>query len=277
MQNNSLNTQDISSDQLAEQENCCSGTGRKDFQYFWTLEGDFIEEINRSGKDGWSGVIVAADKISENSDSERKICIKKQENYFSYSSINFIRGRLTIENEAKNLKRCLDYGLTVPGIIFYGKREDSGKRQGILVTQFLDGFTPLDKILCKGEHELRCSTKLRRGLIDKVACEVRKLHKCKVIHNNLYPKHIFIDCETMKVAFIDFEKAKKKISEGACQLRDLEVLSRYTPMISRSDKLRFLKIYFGVSEFTEELRRLWRRIAKVEEKKLKRKKRHSRG
>jgi len=271
MQNNSLHNSNIKSDKSSEKSAGCGTDCSKDFHYYWNLDGDFIEEINRSGKDGWSGVIVASDKSHEKNGSDRKICIKKQENYFSYSSINFIRGRLTIENESKNLIFCHKNGLIVPEVIFYGKREESGKRQGILVTQFLDGFTPLDKVLSQDKYKE--NTELRRVLIEKVACEVRKLHKCRVIHNNLYPKHIFLDCKSMTVAFIDFEKAKKKFSTEACELRDLEVLSRYTPMISRIDKLRFLKIYFGVTDFNRKLRKLWKEIAKVAERKLERKKR----
>jgi tRNA A-37 threonylcarbamoyl transferase component Bud32 len=262
MKKDSLNNQQVNSEHTGAD---------KGFQYYWDLEGDFIEEINRSGSDGWSGVIVTSER--DNGGFERKICIKKQENYFSYSSVNFIRGRLTVENEARNLIFCHRNGLTVPEVIFYGKRDESGDRQGILVTQFLDNFTSLDDILYKGEHKLRCNTELRRVLIDKVAREVRKLHRLRIVHNNLYPKHIFIDTNTLEVAFIDFEKGKKKFTAGKCVFRDLEVLNRYTPMISRADKLRFLKIYFGVTVFNSKLRKLWVQIAKVAIRKQERKNR----
>jgi len=270
MDKDSLNNKNIGSDKISGEL-----VSSKDFQYYWDLEGNFIEEINRSGKDGWSGVIVGVDKSGTGECSARKVCIKKQENYFSYSSINFIRGRLTIENESRNLIFCMRSGLIVPEVIFSGKRTENGKRQGILVTQFLEGFTPLDKILSQAEHELYKDVILRRKLIENVACEVRKLHKSRIVHNNLYPKHIFIDCKTMQVAFIDFEKAKRKFSVGMCEVRDLEVLSRYSPMISRSDKLRFLKVYFGVPDFGSRLRLFWGKIAKIAERKLERKRRHS--
>lgn len=236
----------------------------KKFNYFWDKEGEFVEKLNKRGK-GWSGVIVSKQKNTEDNTDER-ICIKKQENYVSYSFFHFIRGTLTIENEIKNLNYCSKHGINTPEIVYSDKRKLKGKRQAILVTRFLEGYMPLSDIMSK---DLFSKTQARKIVISKIANEVSKLHKMRMMHNNLYPKHIFIDPQKLEICFIDLEKSRKKLSSKSCTLRDLDVLNRYTRSATNSDKLRFLKAYYNEKNVTDKIRKIWKKLAHLAEIDLK--------
>ena len=240
------------------------------FNYYWKIKGDFIGGLNRRGN-GWSGVIISKDQNSVSDKSSGRICIKKQENYVSYSFFHFIRGTLTIENEVRNLIYCNKHGIKTPEIVYSGKSSLSGKRRAILVTSFLEKFTPLNEIIHKDQNKFLTDSRARRLLISKIALEVRKLHKIRVMHNNLYPKHIFIDPKNLDICFIDLEKSRKKIFSKWCIFRDMDVLNRHTQPFSKSDKLRFFKAYYGTEVLTPEMRKRWKQLAEKQHKDIKKK------
>lgn len=232
---------------------------RDDFSYYWNLSEDFIERINKRNS-GWSGVVLSYDRNLASDSPVDRIFIKKQEDYISYSFPHFIRGVLTIENELRILLYCRRHGIVTPELVYSGKRMVYGRRQAILVTRCLEGFSSLRDILYKDKNGLFSEGRFRRVMISKIADEVRRLHEIRITHNNLYPKHIFVDFESLKVAFIDFERSRKKISSRLCMLRDLSVLNRYTPSVSKTDKLRFLKAYCSSDSVNLEVRKIWKKL-----------------
>lgn len=240
-----------------------------EFDYYWNIDDDFVDEINKRGK-GWSGVIITRDEKSLDGNGDR-ICIKKQEDYVSYSLLHPFKGTPTTEKELHNLIYCGENGIRTPKVIFAGRRMVSGKLQAILVTTFLEGFTPLSEIVDNNKQKTLLDEKLKKSLILQIAHAVRDLHATRLAHNNLYPKHIFIDFETLNIAFIDLEKSQIKSSSSACLIRDFDTLNRRSPSVSIKDKLTFLKAYFDSKVLTPAIRKVWKALAKKAERKLRKK------
>ncbi len=226
------------------------------FDDLWNRDDPWFEEINigrRLSKNCWSGVT----RIEYN---EQAFFLKKQENYFSYTIKPPFRS-LFVQKEFTNIATFTASKIPTLEVVFFGVRKKSGKTQGILITKALDNYTSLDF----NDSE---QSKIKKNIITNIAVLVKKLHVSGLMHNCLYPKHIYIEKGSLDPVcrFIDLEGAKKASYMSKKQLRDLETLDRRLPFLDPKDKLYFLLQYLGKKKLDKETKKLIDRVKKISRK-----------
>lgn len=228
---------------------------RDSFDAHWELSGQLLDEPNRR-RGGWSRV-ERVDGYPRAADRRPiTVCIKKQCNHKRHSLAHPL-GVLTYANEVAMMEVFRGLGIRVPEVAFFATR---GER-GILATVFLEGHTALTDLLLHWREDPARTRPQRREVIAKLAATARRMHDARVMHYSLYPKHIFLRDEDLEPCLIDLELSKKCWLRRSCTLRDLDVLNRHTPTVSRTDKLRFLLLYAGQERVSCEVRRLWHAIS----------------
>lgn len=230
--------------------------GLKSFDDWWQREADWFEEPNfRRG--GWSGVsrleLAAADG------STRVVFLKRQENHVAKTLLHPLRGVPTFIREMHNILRLKEAGVAALLPVYFAVRTVDGAQRAVLVTESLDGFSPLDEIQTdKLEHSAR------RQLIKAVAILIRRLHAQHLQHNCLYPKHVFVKHTPagFEARLIDLEKTKRRLFERTAMVRDLDSFNRHTHNWSAADRLFFLHNYLGSEKLTGAVRSLWKKLLK---------------
>jgi len=233
------------------------------FMQYWTLDSKGIDEPNRR-RNGWSNVQV----INPDNGKNPLLYVKKQENYYRRTMAHLLRGITTVENEARSLYYLSAIGIKIPRILFWGIRREGNKEQAVLVTEHLQGYQSLADLLEDWGSGHSNNINGRRGIILALARELRKMHDAHIVHNSLYPKHIFVNTQTKEFSFIDLEKAKIRWTRMACSLRDLDSLNRHTFGISRTDRLRFLMAYCNTKRRTPEVSKLWKALSQRYKEKI---------
>jgi len=226
------------------QENNLNG-----FDDWWGLEADWFEEPNiRRG--GWSGV-------SRVTLGERTVFLKRQEDHVIRTLAHPFNGIPTFVREMQNILAMQAAAVPALNPVYFAERKVNGKQRAILVTEALEGFSPLDEI---PREQLSFSARIK--LITTAANVVKQLHAHKLVHNCLYPKHLFVRGGDggFEVHLIDLEKARTALSRDRAMFRDLDTLNRHCRGWTRSDRLRFLLAYLGV-DATKDWRELWQRLA----------------
>lgn len=247
-----------------------ANNGLSDFDAWWKRKADWFEEPNvRRG--GWSGVSRLELEMPDG--SHRAVFLKRQENHVTRTALHPLRGILTFVREMDNILALQAAGVPALKPVYFSERNVDGKQRAILVTEALDGFVPLDKI-----ERANLSLKARAQLVKTVANVVSRLHRHKLVHNCLYPKHLFVrhSDSGFEVHLIDLEKARRKWRRGSAVFRDLDTLNRHSQGWTRSDRRRFLKSYLGEVDATQ-WRSLWRRLAARAQEKTARGKSSLRG
>ncbi len=232
------------------------------FMRYWKTDTKAMDEPN-TRRNGWSNVqILESDSIRPS-----LLYVKKQENYYRRTLFHLLKGITTIENEARSIYYLKTMGIKIPNVVFWGIRRERRKEQAVLVTEHLQGYLPLTELLEDWESN-HLKTEDRRRIILALARELRKMHDAHIVHNSLYPKHIFVNPKKAEFSFIDLEKAKIRWTRMACSVRDLDSLNRHTFGVSRTDKLRFLMEYCNTSKRTPEVTRLWKILSQRYKEKI---------
>lgn len=231
-----------------------------DFDDWWALEAEWFEPPNQR-RGGWSGVsrVVLRDRDG----NERVIFLKRQEDHVLRTLMHPIRGIPTFVREMENILALQSAGVPALKPVYFAERHVEDKQRAILVTEALDGFVPLNEL-----NRENLSAAARRKLVETVADVVRRLHQHKLVHNCLYPKHLFVrdDEKCFEVHLIDLEKARKKWCRDSAVFRDLDTLNRHSRDWTRSDRRRFLKSYLAEKD-AGQWRRLWKRlVSRAQEK-----------
>jgi len=171
------------------------------FDYFWELKLEGVDRPN-IGRGGMSEVFrIRVGKIN--------FYLKRQTMHLRYS-LQSPFGEPTFSNEFRYLQRLRGIGLNVPEVVFYGpKNLPSAPKSAVIVTRSLnDRFSCFSEELAKWRTY---SSEKRLRIMEEVGASIRLLHSNHVIHNSLYPKHIFLASNSLgsiEVALIDFEKAR---------------------------------------------------------------------
>ena len=236
-----------------------ASNGLKSFDDWWQREADWFEEPNvRRG--GWSGV-------SRLELGERVVFLKRQENHVTRTLLHPLRGIPTFIREMKNIMamQAADVPALVP--VYFSHKNINGAQRAILVTEALEGFTPLDEFNLKALSFIQ-----RKRLIEQVADVLKRLHAQHLQHNCLYPKHLFVKKldAGFEVRLIDLEKTKRCLFKSNAVLRDLDTLNRHAHNFTQTDRLRFMHAYLGENTSKADLITLWNRLAQRRNKKLSR-------
>ncbi len=237
------------------------------FEALWRLEADWFEPPNHR-RGGWSGVARVVLTLPDG--GERHLFLKRQENHTRKTWRRPLRGEPTFRAEARNLRLLNRKGIAAPELVYYAERLTPRGWQVILATLELEGYQPMDRLIGAwwqaGWSEYRS---LRRALISEVAGLLRRFHALRQAHNALHAKHIFIDPERRAACLIDLEKMRPRLTRRQAMLRDLDTLNRRTRHLSRTDRLRFLLEYMEKPAADRELRKTWKRLARMEDRKRK--------
>jgi len=233
-----------------------SEEGLQSFEDWWDKEAEWFEPPNQR-RGGWSGVsrVEIADRV---------VFLKRQENHVIRTLLNPFRGIPTFTREMENILTLQKAKVPALTPVYFAQRNINGCLRAILVTEALEGFVSLDKIV---PSELAMSQRV--ALIKQVALVIKQLHQHKLVHNCLYPKHLFVRASEsdFDVRLIDLEKARKRLRRHSAVFRDLDTLNRHCDKWSLSDRCRFLKSYFGAQGWRE----LWNSLVKRNQKRSSRK------
>ena len=193
----------------------------QDFEGWWTVSGEWVEEPNRR-RSGWSGMMRC--RIDG-----RVYYVKRQCNHL-YRSPRHPVGQPTVCREYANLLRLREIGLVVPTPVFYGKRHAGEGFEAVLATEELAGYAPLGT-------QTGLSAAERKVLAAHVGETLRVLHRANLQHSCLYDKHIFVRWRDgqPKIALIDLEKLRRRLLPGKAGRHDLDQLWRHQEIWDEND------------------------------------------
>jgi heptose I phosphotransferase len=156
-------------------------------------------------------------------------------------------------------------GIGAPEVAAVGVEAGFGlRKRSFLLTAALRNATPLWRVLA-GEGDRLPRLEDRRALVASLARTVRAMHEGGISHPDLYSYHLFlVEGEgPPSFALIDLHRASHKarvsLFEAARDLTGLH-LTVPPPLASRSDRLRFLRHYFGGGRLSAAARRLARKV-----------------
>lgn len=196
------------------------------FEYFWNKQGEWVEEPNQR-RGGESGV----QRIQ--SSSGGLLYAKRQIGHIHRSWL-YPFGRPTVlrEREALQGLRLLD--VEVPELVFCGARRGPERQwQALLVTAALEGFMEVDNWYAAGGRE-RHGEAFHDRLLQAVAATLARMHKGRWQHGCLYAKHVFVRVDgegeqaQVRVALLDFEKCRQRLSSRRAAAHDLKQLRRHS-------------------------------------------------
>ncbi|AUN94424.1 lipopolysaccharide kinase InaA family protein [Pseudazoarcus pumilus] len=194
----------------------------RDFDFWWTVEGEWVEEPNRR-RSGWSGMMrVRLDG--------RVFYVKRQLNH-RCRTLSHPRGWPTASREWHYLHRLARIGVAAPVPVFHDVRRSSDGHEAVLVTEELLGF--VDLAGWTGLEPPR-----RRRLAQSVGAMLGRLHRAHLQHSSLYDKHVMAreEGDGFAVALIDLEKMRPRLlaRRGAAR-RDLDQLRRRQSLFDDDD------------------------------------------
>lgn len=223
------------------------------FDEIWQRQAEWFEAPNER-RGGWSGVCRLGLELPGG--GQIGVFLKRQENHRRLTLCHPIQGEPTFAREFRMLRYLDAQKVPTPQVVFFGKQVVDGKLCGILMTEELAGFRPLDVVteeMLKGVASSHSSMAAQRQLLRSVALTVRKLHDAKIHHRSLYPKHLFVRQRSgvaPEVVVIDLEKSRTKLISMLRTYYDLATLNRHAKLWSKANRLFFFKQYMGIKKLT---------------------------
>jgi hypothetical protein len=150
----------------------------------------------------------------------------------------------------------------------------AGRQRGsYLVTRALDGCTKLDDYIRQAQFVPRAKTELISGL----ASLIRRMHAAGFNHRDLYLCHILRDVRG-DLCLVDLHRVQRRSAvPERWSVKDIAALNYSAPsgIISRTNRLRFLKTYLGRERLTDRDKRFALKILKKTRKMVEHNKRSS--
>jgi len=230
--------------------------GLKSFDDWWQREAEWFEEPNQR-RGGWSG--VSRVELKKEDGTTRAIFLKRQENHVARTLTHPLKGIPTFIREMHNILLLRDAQVAALTPVYFAVRTINGAQRAVLVTEALDGFTPLDTV-----DRSTLTLKQRSSLIKSVAELIQRFHTQHLQHNCLYAKHVFIKQTNnhFEPRLIDLEKTKSKFLKNTGMNRDLDSFNRHAYGWSKTDRLRFLHYYLRAAGLEHKLPEIWHRLVK---------------
>lgn len=243
--------------------------GYTDFDSWWDVKGELVEEGNFRGNDNnafWSH--VSRIKLPDG----RTVYLKRQQNHFPNNVILKLRKLLTFEIEWKNYQRLQAAGVPTMNIIHFAKRKHNGNRQCILVSEELKDMSPMDEVIGWFSKNGWPPRKQRLAILDAIAKTVRQLHQHGMIHNALYGRHIYINIPFVNgtpvlqndyhTCLIDLERTKYPGPKSPKIVsKDLKTMFKKAGNWPMRDRVWFLKRYLQIDKLTPEAKEIIRTLS----------------
>lgn len=184
----------------------------QDFEYWWNVPGEWVEEPNRR-RSGWSGMVRAVL-------DGRMYYVKRQLNHRCYTLAHPF-GWPTASREWQYLTHLQRLGIGAPVGVFHAVRKTAEGVEAVLVTEELAGFVDLAALE-------RLAPERKLVLARAVGELLGRLHRVRLQHSSLYNKHVMAKAseEGFAVALIDLEKMRPRLTAGMAARHDLEQLQR---------------------------------------------------
>lgn len=230
------------------------------FDALWDLEAGFVEEPN-ARRGGWSGVSRIELPFP---DGPRPVFLKRQADHLTRTVRHPFAGEPTLHRELTQLRRFADLHIPAPPALHYAHASVGQEWRAVLVVGEVAG-RPLTSWLDDYPHASRSA---RDAVIGAVCALCQRIWSAGFEHRALYAKHLFLDESTspMGVSIIDLETTRRRSFRPKVRVRDLDSLNRRTPVISRTDRLRFLLKVLGADRVTPEVRTVWARLVERAER-----------
>ncbi|CAO3305675.1 MULTISPECIES: lipopolysaccharide kinase InaA family protein [Pseudomonas putida group] len=152
---------------------------------------------------------------------------KKQQVGHVYRSLLHPFGYPTVAREAKALRAAALLGVATPSLLHAEVRKRGGDWHAVMVTAGLDGYLSLEDFYA---HKLDKSLGSRRHheILEAYGRVLARLNLGRWQHGCLYLKHVFVDFSEpcVKVALLDLEKARKRLSAKKAGRHDLRQVKR---------------------------------------------------
>ena len=227
------------------------------FEALWQVEATAVDEPNRA-----RGGISSVSRLTlEDANGQPQVFyLKRQSNYLIRNPRRPL-GEPTAGREFYNIGRYAERGIPALEAAYYAQRRVDGQVQAILLTRALEGYQPLDYWFSRWDQ---LGYRLQHDLLMAAAALVAQLHRSAVVHNCLYPKHLFLRplADGVGARFIDLEKSRAHLFSPWGNMRDLDALNRRSLPPSRTQRLRFLLAYLGKSKVDAQVRYWVRRVAR---------------
>ncbi|MBN1844161.1 MAG: phosphotransferase [Sedimentisphaerales bacterium] len=225
------------------------------FSTLWTMELAALDKANsaRQGS-GWSRPFVWRCEMPDG--RVQRFIVKRQQDYNSAHWRHPLRGVPTLEKEFRNIRRYQQLGIPTVEPVYFARRRCEGHDRAVLVTEFLEGFQPLNVVLDSGGPPP--PERRRKDIIEAVAGQVRRLHRARLRHRHLQVKHILVRLNPLRidVCFIDLEATRRRPLGPVDGRRDLVTLNRSARGMGAADRLRFIHAYLGTDRLDNRTRRL---------------------
>jgi hypothetical protein len=241
--------------------------GLDGFEDVWSLTHDWVERPNT--RHGGFGA-VARHELDDPDGGRSAFFVKIHRNRLRRTAARPWKATPALVRELANHRRCADAGVLSPTPVYCASRRVAGEQRGILVTEALTGFRPLEDLLGEWAEPGGPAPRERRRVIAAVAAQLRALHAARLVARSYTPKHVFVRLQrglAAEVRLIDLERIKRAPVRRRAQIRDLVTLHLATPALRRTDRLRFFAAYLGSERLTPRAKRLWRQIAAASEAK----------
>jgi tRNA A-37 threonylcarbamoyl transferase component Bud32 len=243
--------------------------GFDDFETLWSLEAGWFEEPNKR-RGGWSGV----SKCQWTSSQGRKIDVflKRQENHNAITLMHPIKGVPTFAREMENIITYQACDIPTMTPVYFAQRKVKGDFQAMLVTESLEGYRSLEDYITEWEQSGWPAKNERKIIIDEIARIVALLHKNKLQHNCLYPKHLFMQYQQGTkpiVRFIDLEKTRLRRKKDAEIIRDLGTFYRHLGCARLKDQLYFMQQYFSLNKLDSRAKKFCYKLQDIAKRKKK--------
>ncbi|THF63567.1 InaA protein [Pseudothauera nasutitermitis] len=193
-----------------------------DFEYWWSLPGDWVEPPNER-RGGWSGVVRAEV-------NGRILYIKRQLNHL-YRNLRHPFGHPTVSREWHYLCALESLGIPAPRPVFHQARRTRGGVEAVLATEALDGYRAMSEF---GS----LPTEQRVLLARKLGTLLGRLHRARLQHSCLYDKHVMIRPNgegELDVALLDLEKMRPRLTRNRAARHDLSQLRRRQSLLDDQD------------------------------------------
>lgn len=197
-----------------------------DFEYFWSQQGEWVEEPNvRRG--GESGVQRIKGKDGE-------LLYAKRQTGHIYRSWLHPFGRPTVLREQDALLALTRLNVRVPQLVFCGAQRDPvHKWRALLVTRALEGFEEIQHWYAGGGRE-RHGEAVHEQILQALAETLARMHKGRWQHGCIYIKHVFIrvtgegEAAKGEIALLDFEKCRQRLTAYSAASHDMKQLRRHS-------------------------------------------------
>jgi len=214
-----------------------------DFETLWQASLPLVDAVNyRRG--GTSSVSIL--KLNQ-----KTIYLKRQQNHYCKDSNKPWCKIPTLYREFKNLVALSKTSINTAQWVFYLQNKDKSMLAVEEIPEAVDLI----------QFYKTCPQKINQAL-DIVATAIADLHRYHWQHTALYPKHILIEPNSLRVSFIDLEGMRKRWLLSSVILRDLDTLNRHFQELSTERRSRFLKNYLRQLGITHQFRKLFDKLCK---------------